>query len=1081
MKGDFTRNTFKPGRHYTGVLKQQGRVDLDADWNEQVGIQQRRTHTGARDVIGPAGAPKMPFPGSAGRGSFQLYFDSGKVMITRGRFYVEGLQCELESEVAYDAQPDFPAAPLPQAAGARWFFYLDAWQRHMTFVEDPDLREPALGGADTATRLRAIWQVKAVAIPQGANVTCAGGWQGLLPPAPDDTLSARVEPEQGAGADCSLTPTGGYHGLENRLYRVEIHDGGPFESNAALAGAARTLSVSDWAPGGLPWRVGQAVLVVTNQRPAGLAGRISAVDGGAKTVQVDSDLAPLAGNTGIRLRRLATFKWSRENGSTVYPCAPVVPSGGGGANPRLVQLGEMPRDGVLAIRRGDWVEVSGDRDDLLSQPGTLTRVDDLDPSGLQLTLAADVSVHFGQGHLKVRRWDQAGPAIAVAAAAEVYLEQGLRVTLNGTRFVTGDYWAIPARAATAEGSAGQIEPRSSAPREGIHHFYAPLGLLTWQAAGTNALTAQIEDCRPVFPALTELEAEDVRYNNDRCNLPGVETVQDALDALCSRLNPCNFVVEPGMDIQALIDSLPARADASFCFRAGLYPLTRALVFKNLNSLKLTGAGGGTLLSAARTEAVLVFDHCRSVLIRDLAVETHPRGTGDKHINGALSFISCGEVNLEQVRARANTGSRLICAGVTVRPADKEAVGARSVLIRDSRVEAGDEQVGILLVDVLRSTLENCRVDVLERAGKIDMQKMLQDRRFRARLRKVMVSDLKIAQVARADGGGLMEAVRPGVRPAFRPSPLILRPPLPGIALPGGATPAADAAGAANAPAGAPAGTPAGAANAPAAGQGGEGIKVVSTGNTGVMLGDLAVTFNTATMLRKVWPYVVQTLHAGSVSAANPAAAIKALYKTVDKILLDPEFRKRFAAIRAWFDNLPNLVAAAGSQGIVVGGRQAQEVRILNCTVSGFWEGIHIGLSHREAAPSAPDMAGAVTLRGNRVVTRLTFDALHQGRHAVFVGNTQSLLAEDNRLELDRRPGAEKFAVQGLVAFGFFGPRLLLQRNTTQGFGVGVVVTPRTRPNQPIPDKRLWLVNENVALDARTPVQAPATVTQRDNI
>ena len=39
MKGDFTRFTHDSTKHYTGVLKQQGRVDLDADWNEHVEIQ----------------------------------------------------------------------------------------------------------------------------------------------------------------------------------------------------------------------------------------------------------------------------------------------------------------------------------------------------------------------------------------------------------------------------------------------------------------------------------------------------------------------------------------------------------------------------------------------------------------------------------------------------------------------------------------------------------------------------------------------------------------------------------------------------------------------------------------------------------------------------------------------------------------------------------------------------------------------------------------------------------------------------------------------------------------------------------
>ena len=39
MKGDFARVTFDPSRHYSQVFQQQGRVLLEADWNEQAHIQ----------------------------------------------------------------------------------------------------------------------------------------------------------------------------------------------------------------------------------------------------------------------------------------------------------------------------------------------------------------------------------------------------------------------------------------------------------------------------------------------------------------------------------------------------------------------------------------------------------------------------------------------------------------------------------------------------------------------------------------------------------------------------------------------------------------------------------------------------------------------------------------------------------------------------------------------------------------------------------------------------------------------------------------------------------------------------------
>ena len=44
MKADLTRDTFHPLKHYARVLTQQGRVQLDADMNEQAAILLRSRH-----------------------------------------------------------------------------------------------------------------------------------------------------------------------------------------------------------------------------------------------------------------------------------------------------------------------------------------------------------------------------------------------------------------------------------------------------------------------------------------------------------------------------------------------------------------------------------------------------------------------------------------------------------------------------------------------------------------------------------------------------------------------------------------------------------------------------------------------------------------------------------------------------------------------------------------------------------------------------------------------------------------------------------------------------------------------------
>src|SRR5947209_10307353 len=90
MKGNFSRRTFDRKKHYTEVLMQEGRVQLDADWNEQQAIYQHRIETEAPDVIGQGGVPQMG-------GGFRIGFtpDNTYLTISPGRMYVDGILCEL--------------------------------------------------------------------------------------------------------------------------------------------------------------------------------------------------------------------------------------------------------------------------------------------------------------------------------------------------------------------------------------------------------------------------------------------------------------------------------------------------------------------------------------------------------------------------------------------------------------------------------------------------------------------------------------------------------------------------------------------------------------------------------------------------------------------------------------------------------------------------------------------------------------------------------------------------------------------------------------------------------------------------
>jgi hypothetical protein len=225
MKGDFTRNTYKERNHYSRVLMQQGRVQLDADWNEQLDIAAHVDRTVRRDVIGHCGGPQGSDADGNPLAGFLITPDGGDVRISAGRYYVGGILAENETERLFTDQVDYREAALPADPGS-YLFYLDVWERHLTALDDGDIREVALGGPDTTTRARVMAQVKWEAIEDGAG--CQDFGPGWIPDGMERTgrLAARSEPDPSSTDPCIVPEAAGYRRLENQLYRVEVHESG---------------------------------------------------------------------------------------------------------------------------------------------------------------------------------------------------------------------------------------------------------------------------------------------------------------------------------------------------------------------------------------------------------------------------------------------------------------------------------------------------------------------------------------------------------------------------------------------------------------------------------------------------------------------------------------------------------------------------------------------------------------------------------------------------------------------------------------------------------------------------------------
>jgi hypothetical protein len=210
MGGDYSRFSFDAGKNYNRVLGQQGRVGLDSDWNEATEIADRARRSETFDILGrcivPSTTPDAFLPVPTGVGTFT---------ITPGRIYVDGIQVEnhgtgtpafdpilgemrFPDGIPYDDQSFLPAplpepltgGTLPDPTGRKDLVYLDVWQREISAIEDPGIREVALGGPDTATRVQTVWQVR-VLIDVGSI-----GWGDPL-----DAWDDLVAPSAGAAHD----------------------------------------------------------------------------------------------------------------------------------------------------------------------------------------------------------------------------------------------------------------------------------------------------------------------------------------------------------------------------------------------------------------------------------------------------------------------------------------------------------------------------------------------------------------------------------------------------------------------------------------------------------------------------------------------------------------------------------------------------------------------------------------------------------------------------------------------------------------------------------------------------------------
>lgn len=520
MGADISRATFDPVKHYSSVRQQQGRVSVDADWNEQVEITAHRIQTGTADLIGRTGAPRdnagfllRPLP---------LTGASKDIAILPGHMYVDGILCELESSVQPIVKINGITIQLGNMVPDGWEFQPGQWveisgndntamQTQITAVtvsaQTLTVADDASSFASKATQLQRIttyfaqpdYLVPAPLPSNGLGLVYLDVWE--------RTITAL---EDGHIRDSALGPAIGSDPTTRTktVWQVKV---APIPNGSTCATAPDITTL-------VPQSTGQ--LLARSESTGAPSACILPPRAGYRRLQNQSYLVQVY-TAGNLTNQKPTFTWSREAASVfaaIVQPAPVL-----SANTSLtLNVNSLGRDQVLGFAAGQWVELTDDGRELAGLPGILVQLTGAaqGPQGPVLTADATVANPadvngFVTGfnslrNPKVRRWEQSGAQVStntpggdvlIQEGTPIDLESGVQITFApGGNYVTGDYWLIPARTVT-----GDVDwPHDSAgnplfrPPNGIRHHYCQLGIVNFGPLVNNPGVWSSTDCRQLF-------------------------------------------------------------------------------------------------------------------------------------------------------------------------------------------------------------------------------------------------------------------------------------------------------------------------------------------------------------------------------------------------------------------------------------------------------------------------------------------------------------------------------------------------------------------------------------------------------
>jgi hypothetical protein len=504
--------SYDPSRHWRGVVNQQGRVTLEADWNEAATIASEEDREQLLDVIGPSGTPDNGYAVTAVAEGEGVAED---LTVSAGTMYVGGERMVLESELDYYRQPEWLDAgndPLwvaePKRSGEE-AAYLLLREQEVGAVEDPALLDVALGGPDTSERLRILQRVVRQSTEQDS---CAGSlevlerrWEELGLKFDPSTmrlesqkqLQVTFNPPPESAPPCQPVAEGGYLGAENQLIRVQV------------------------------------------------AG-------------VDGEGRP-------------TLVWGYDNAYFLYRIAPnqIVDTA---AKTTTLTLLNIPVDAYHQPEKGQAVEVLEaaarltDEDYIASACGIVAGVESAyEPDTHKLTIATALEPSVLESPLLFMRvWQET----ALYTGPTELAKTGLVVTLSGEgEYHVGDYWIFAVRPGTPT-TVSPIYPErirdEPQPPNGPRMWACPLAVVNWEAGAPT-----VTDCRAKFENLVEL-TERVggccTIDVSPADVDGGATLQALIDRYANK-GPTTICLDSGayaLPAPLVIDSTHANLTIQAC-------------------------------------------------------------------------------------------------------------------------------------------------------------------------------------------------------------------------------------------------------------------------------------------------------------------------------------------------------------------------------------------------------------------------------------------------------------------------------------------------------------------------------------